>query len=150
MDRGDGDGNGTIEVSELAAFVYAQVTAISENVFKQRQEPQVKITSNYALTRRTRVLIDDAPAIAMETKPTYQLTQTAQLQIKPANGATVVRSLSSKNRGDCRQKRGRLGVDRERRQAARLCRHKRSCAAAIAILSHVRSGSKGQKRKTSN
>ena len=96
IDRGDGYGNGTIEVSELAAFVYAEVTAISERVFKQRQEPQIKITSNYALTRQAHVLVDKAPAIAMETKPAYQLTQSAQLQIKPSSGATVVRSLSAK------------------------------------------------------
>ena len=96
MDRGDGDGNGTIEVSELAAFVYAEVTAISERVFKQRQEPQMKITSNYALTRQARVLVDNAPAIATDARPAYQLTQNTQLQIKPSSGATVVRSLSAK------------------------------------------------------
>ncbi|MCX7309014.1 MAG: hypothetical protein NTZ72_14145 [Afipia sp.] len=37
--RGDGGNNGTIEVSELAAFVFAQVSSTSERVFKQRQEP---------------------------------------------------------------------------------------------------------------
>ena len=36
------------------------------------------------------------PAVAMATKPNYQLTQAAQLQIKPIDGATVVRSLSPK------------------------------------------------------
>jgi hypothetical protein len=30
----------------------------------------------------------------MDTKLTYQLAQTEQLQIKPSSGATVVRSLS--------------------------------------------------------
>ena len=96
LDRGDGDANGTIEVTELAAYVYAQVTAISEQVFKQRQEPQMKITSNYSLTRQARVLRDDGPAVVLDTKPTFQLAQTAALQIKPANGAMVVRSLSPK------------------------------------------------------
>ena len=96
LDHGDGDNNGTIEVTELAAYVYVQVTAISERVFKQRQEPQMKITSNYALTRQAHVLQDATPLIAMENKPTYQLAQTAQLQIRPSNGATVVRSLSAK------------------------------------------------------
>jgi uncharacterized caspase-like protein len=97
LDRGDGDNSGTIEVTELAAYVYAQVTAISERVFKQRQEPQMKLTSNYALTRQAHVLHDASPAIAMESKPTHQMTQTAQLQIRPSNGATVVRSLSAKS-----------------------------------------------------
>ena len=41
IDSGDGDSNGTIEVAELAAYVYAEVTAIA--VYKRRQEPQIKI-----------------------------------------------------------------------------------------------------------
>jgi uncharacterized caspase-like protein len=96
LDRGDGDNNGTIEVTELAAYVHAQVTAISEKVFKQRQEPQMKITLNYALTRQAQVLKDSTPAMALETRPTYQVLQTASLQIRPATGATVVRSLSAR------------------------------------------------------
>lgn len=94
FDRGDGDRNGTIEVSELAAYVYAQVSAISEKVFRQRQEPQMKITANYPLIRQGRVLsdVEDLEAGAL---PTVQLRQEAQLQIKPISGATVVRSLSA-------------------------------------------------------
>ncbi len=94
LDRADSDGSGTIEVAELAAYVYAQVTSISERVFKQRQEPQMKITLNYPLTRQTRILSNDAPAIAANDKPKVQLAHTAQLQIKPSSGATVVRSLA--------------------------------------------------------
>ncbi|MCX7308752.1 MAG: caspase family protein [Afipia sp.] len=96
LERGDGDNNGTIEVSELAAYVYAQVSSTSERVFKQRQEPQIKINLNYPLTKQTRVLQDSTPLIAMDTRPTFQLTQEAQLQIKPTSGATIVRSLSPK------------------------------------------------------
>jgi WD40 repeat protein/uncharacterized caspase-like protein len=97
LDRGDGDNSGTIEVTELAAYVHAQVTAISERVFRRRQEPQMKLASNYVLTRQTRVLHDDSPAIAVDIKPTHQLSQTAQVQILPSNEATVVRSLSAKS-----------------------------------------------------
>lgn len=94
LNRADSDNNGTIEVTELAAYVYAQVTALSEKVFQQRQEPQMKINLNYALVKQTRVLQDDVPLIALDSAPTVQLTQEAQLQIKPTNGATVVRSLA--------------------------------------------------------
>lgn len=94
IDRGDSDSNGTIEVTELAAYAYAQVTAISEQLYKQRQEPQMKITLNYPLTRQSNVLNEHGPAVATSGKPTVQLTHTAQLQIKPASGATVVRSLA--------------------------------------------------------
>ncbi len=97
LDRADSDGNGTIEVAELAAYVYAQVTSISERVFKQRQEPQMKIAANYALTRQARVLRDTAPVVAMESKPSYQLAQASQIKIQPSAGATVVRSLSAKS-----------------------------------------------------
>lgn len=96
LERADGDNNGTIEVSELAAYVYSQVSSTSERVFKQRQEPQIKINLNYPLTKQTRVLQDSVPLIASNEKPTFQLTQEAQLQIKPTSGATVVRSLAPK------------------------------------------------------
>jgi WD40 repeat protein/uncharacterized caspase-like protein len=95
LDKGDGDNSGTIEVTELAAFVYSQVTTISEKVFGKRQEPQIKITLNYPLTRQAHVLQDDATPVA-EARPAYQVAQAAQLQIRPGSGATVVRSLSAK------------------------------------------------------
>jgi uncharacterized caspase-like protein len=94
INRADGDGNGTVEVSELAAYVYAQVTDLSLKVFKRRQAPQMKITTNFALTSQTRILQDDATPIA-EAKPTYHVTQTAQLQIQPNAESAVVRSLSA-------------------------------------------------------
>lgn len=56
----------------------------------------MKITSNYPLTRQGRVLRDDGPAVATGTTPEYQIVQTAALQIRPTNGATLVRSLSPK------------------------------------------------------
>jgi uncharacterized caspase-like protein len=95
INQADGDRNGTIELSELAAYVYGQVSELSQKVFKQRQVPQMKITANYPLTRQTRILQDEVTPVA-EAKPNYQLAQTAQLQIQPNAGATVVRSLSAK------------------------------------------------------
>lgn len=56
----------------------------------------MKITANYALARQARVLPSDAPTVAMETGPAFELKQTAALQISPLSGATVVRSLSAK------------------------------------------------------
>lgn len=96
LERADSDGNGTIEISELATYVYSQVTTLSEQVFKKRQEPQIRIASSYPLTKQGRVLAGDFPTLAQDASPTYQLAQTADLQIKPGNGATIVRSLSAK------------------------------------------------------
>lgn len=95
MERADSDGNGTIEINELAAYVYAQVTRLSEQVFKKRQEPQIKIALSYPLTRQGRVLAGDLPTVAEDNVPSFQLAQTANLQIKPGPGATVVRSLNA-------------------------------------------------------
>jgi len=95
INEADGDRTGTVEVKELAAYVYAQVSELSLKVFKQRQIPQMKITANYPLTRQTRILQDESVPVAA-TKPNFQLAQTAQLQIQPSAGGTVVRSLSAK------------------------------------------------------
>ena len=37
INQADGDRNGTIEVNELAAYVYSQVSEVSQKVFSQRQ-----------------------------------------------------------------------------------------------------------------
>ncbi len=55
----------------------------------------MKIAANYPLAKQMRILQDDVTPIAA-AKPNYQVSQAAQLQIKPGPGATVVRSLSSK------------------------------------------------------
>jgi uncharacterized caspase-like protein len=95
INEADGDRTGTVEVKELAAYVYAQVSELSLKVFKQRQVPQMKITANYPLIKQTRVLQDESAPVAA-VKPNYQLAQSAQLQIQPTAGGTVVRSLSAK------------------------------------------------------
>jgi WD40 repeat protein/uncharacterized caspase-like protein len=91
----DGDRNGTIELNELAAYVYAQVSEVSQKVFKQRQVPQMKLTSNYPLAKQMRILEDETTPVAA-AKPIYQVSQAAQLQVQPGPGATVVRSLFAK------------------------------------------------------
>lgn len=95
--RSDGDNSGTVELNELAAYVYGQVSELSQKVFKQRQVPQMKLTGNYPLAKPTRILMDEATPVA-EAKPAYQVAQSAQLQVQPGAGATVVRSLSANTR----------------------------------------------------
>ena len=97
LNRSDGDRNGTIDMTELAAFVYGQVLAISETEFKQRQEPQIKITLNYPLVRPTDVLKSSEPLVSTNVGPAFQVTDAAKLQVKPGEGGTVVRSLSAKS-----------------------------------------------------
>ena len=83
LERADGDGNGTIEVAELATYVYANVTALSVKVFKERQEPQIRITSNYALAKPARVLADSAPAIAIPDMSTHKVASATDLSWCP-------------------------------------------------------------------
>jgi len=95
INQADGNRDGTIDVNELAAYVYAEVVELSQKVFKQQQAPQIKLTANYPLAKQTRILRDETVPIA-ETKPNYQVSQAAKLQVRPGLGATVVRSLSAK------------------------------------------------------
>lgn len=92
--RSDGDNSGTVELNELAAYVYGQVSELSQKVFKQRQVPQMRLTGNYPLARPTRILADEVTPVA-ESGPTYQVAQSTQLQVQPNPGATVVRSLAA-------------------------------------------------------
>jgi uncharacterized caspase-like protein len=94
LGRADSDHNGTIEVAELAAFVYAQVFELSQKELHQRQTPQMKLTANYPLTRQTRIVVDESAPVAA-ARPTHQVAETAALQVAPDAGATVVRSLSA-------------------------------------------------------
>jgi hypothetical protein len=71
------------------------VSELSQKVFKQRQVPQMRITANYPLAKQTRILQDETTPVAAAA-PTVQVSQAAQLQVRPGVGATVVRSLSAK------------------------------------------------------
>jgi len=91
----DGDASGTVEVTELAAYVYAQVSELSLKIFKRRQVPQMKIVANYPLTRQASILPEHQSPVAQAT-PNFQVAQNAQLKVQPSGASTVVRSLSAK------------------------------------------------------
>lgn len=94
LNRADADRNGTIEVSELAAYVYAQVSSLSTKLFNQRQSPQMRVTTDYTFARKIQIFDEEKPVAA--SKPTHQLAQNAPLQVKPGVGAKVLRSLAAK------------------------------------------------------
>jgi WD40 repeat protein/uncharacterized caspase-like protein len=95
INQADGDRSGTVEVNELAAYVYGEVAELSQKVFKQRQVPQMRITANYPLAKQTRVIHDETTPVAAAS-PNFQVSEAAQLQVEPGPGATVVRALSAK------------------------------------------------------
>jgi hypothetical protein len=70
------------------------VSELSEKVFHQRQAPQTKLTANYPLAKQTRIVVDETAPMAA-AMPTYQVAETAALQVAPDAHAAVVRSLSA-------------------------------------------------------
>jgi WD40 repeat protein len=71
--RADGNGNGLVDVTELAAFVDAQVPEISFAAFRQRQFPQMKIVgSNFPVAPTAVHLPAGGEAAApIPTRPTH-------------------------------------------------------------------------------
>lgn len=97
IDKGDSDGNGKVDLSELATYVYARVTSLSERIYRRRQVPQVKIaSSNYPLANRTALLPADASDTPLPSAPTHTISAASELLIQPALGAARVRQLDAR------------------------------------------------------
>ncbi|MGD9922391.1 MAG: caspase family protein [Pseudorhodoplanes sp.] len=93
LDRADGDGNGKIELNELAAYVHTKVSILSERVYQRRQIPQLRITSsNYPLGSRLRVLAASEPD-AGSPAASHFVARDTDLLIQPVMGALSVRKL---------------------------------------------------------
>ncbi len=98
----DLDGNGTIEVTELAGYVDRTVPELSFAAFKQRQIPQMRIVgSNFPLATRTAALAGEgtgpaaggsaAAGAAAPAKPTHVVIMPAAARPSPdPSGAAVV------------------------------------------------------------
>jgi hypothetical protein len=111
-------------------------------VFKERQEPQIRITSNYALAKPAHVLGDATPAIVIPDKLTHQITNAADLFVVPARGAvghseTGWAQARRQHASHSGQFGGRLGADRARCESARLCCHERPLAAELNFAANV-------------
>jgi uncharacterized caspase-like protein len=96
INHGDSDRNGTIEFSELAAYVFAQVSQQSLKSFNKKQVPQMKIAGSYLLTKQMPILTDEAAPHA-EAARAFQISHASALQVQPGSGGTVVRSLLAKS-----------------------------------------------------
>ena len=84
-------------------------------MFKERQEPQIRITANYPLAKPTRVLGDAAPGIAIPDKPTHQIASPTELLVVPSLGARRVRKLDASTPVTLVNSDGRLDAGRARR-----------------------------------
>ncbi len=143
LQSADSNGDGKIDVAELAAYVRAQVTALSEKVFNERQVPQVSIVSNYPFARPAQVLPNAAPDIVIPDKPTDQLSADAELLVLPALGARAGAQAASQDVAHPPKHRRRLDAGGQPRPADRLCRHPRSCAVALTIRKRPTSSHRG-------
>lgn len=90
--RGDKNGNGWVELTELAGYVDGVVPEITEREWQVRQFPQMRLQgSDFPLVRQLPSL---APApgdeIVMSTKPTHVLPEGAKVLAKPGGKGTVV------------------------------------------------------------
>lgn len=80
--KADRDGNGLIEVTELAGYVDATVPEITEQTFGLRQLPQMSLQgSDFALARKVDGLLGEVPA---ETAATQLPTQPTHFAFEPA------------------------------------------------------------------
>jgi WD40 repeat protein len=100
LQAADTNGNGLIEVTELAAFVDQKVPDLSYQAFKMRQIPQMKIVgSSFPVVSKTTVLqASDTPTTSepIPTKPTHVVISSSPVDvfIAAARGGAVVSQLA--------------------------------------------------------
>ena len=99
FDRADINGDGLIQVSELADYVDAKVPDISFEAFKLRQTPQRSmIGNNFALANRIAALSNEREGLRAidpaHLKPTHVVTTAAQVFDKPGGDGHPVEVLT--------------------------------------------------------
>lgn len=96
----DTNGNGMIEVTELASYIDQKVPELSFAAFKQRQIPQMKIVgSNFALANKISVIVTP-PATAVPTatiaaKPTHVVILSSPIRQSAAMTAAATGELEA-------------------------------------------------------
>jgi hypothetical protein len=131
--RADANGDGLIDMIELAGHIDRQVPELSVQAFKRRQVPQMTLVgSNFPLATRTAVLADSSSAPAtLPLKPTHVVIAPVLVRDTPNPSSTTAAHARRPDRAD---RGGRwLGTDCTRWQEAGLRRGKYSRKIAIAF-----------------
>lgn len=90
----DGDANGSVEVAELAAYVYAHVASLSQSTLKRRQLPQILIRGpNFSLAHVLPAADRTPSRLVIPSKTTHRLSATTDLSVLPRLGSARVRTL---------------------------------------------------------
>jgi uncharacterized caspase-like protein len=93
--RADGNGDGLIDVTELAGFIDQQVPELSVRTFRKRQVPQMKIVgSSFPLTHQTIVLTGAEAAAPIPTRPTHVVIAPVGVRQTASGAASVVVQLT--------------------------------------------------------
>jgi hypothetical protein len=90
----DTNGDGLVDVSELAAFVDRAVPEISRVAFNRTQVPQfLLVGSNFAVAKRIAVLTPENGAASMPSAPTHVVIGTADL--RKSQGGDLIATLAA-------------------------------------------------------
>jgi hypothetical protein len=99
--RADRNGNGLIEVTELAGFVDEAVPEITERMFGLRQFPQMSLQgSDFSLVRKSNALgpsspgLPSAPRDGAPSKPTHVVIEAVTVRIDAHKKSTAVLELA--------------------------------------------------------
>jgi WD40 repeat protein len=86
--KADSNGDGLVDVTELASFIDTHVPELSFQAFRQRQFPQMKIVgSNFPVVAKAALLpVGDAALPPIPTKPTHVVVTSANVYAQ-ADGA---------------------------------------------------------------
>jgi len=128
--QADRNGDGVVDVTELAAYVDERVQQVSLEAFKVAQVPQMKIVgSNFPLTSRLAVLTG-APAGRLRQADARGDRAGSRAAVGGRQRSRRVAAFT-RPAGGAGRERQRLGADRPRRQEARLRRGEGAPAPAI-------------------
>jgi hypothetical protein len=99
LEEADSDGNGVIDVTELAQYVDRRLPDLTYDVFNVRQVPQMSIVgSNFPLASRAALLSGDGKPQApvnIPSKPTHVVIAPADVKSDASQGAATLSQLGA-------------------------------------------------------
>jgi WD40 repeat protein len=91
-----GDEKEYVGVTDLAAYIDERIPMLSQEVFEERQQPQIKIEGgNFPLFRQTYVLTDDGddPDLIVSGRPTHVVVTAVKVRKAPGSESVVTAQL---------------------------------------------------------
>ena len=98
LGEADNNGDGVVDVLELADYVDKRVPALTYETWNMRQVPQMKIVgSNFPLVSKTALLpaVSEGPGAVIPAKPTHVVIAPAQVRQSASETAPIVIQLTA-------------------------------------------------------